>query len=156
MPTLLFQELAYRISANLSRLEMVCLSTLALMVWLSGRKHPMIPVVFSIFLILHITLLRRTPGYDETIKIHLRLLPNVDVWAGNLLNLLLFVPFGWAMRRWKASGKKIIIVGFGLSLFCEVMQYLTGRGWADANDIVFNTAGTAAGVWIAKRIVAIH
>ncbi len=86
---------------------MVCLSILALLAWLCRKNHPIIPVIFSVFLILHITLLRRAPGYDETIKIHLRLLPNVGVWA-------------------------------------------------DINDIVFNTAGTVAGVWTAKRLVAIH
>ena len=107
-------------------------------------------MMFSVFLILHITLLRRAPGYDETIKLHLRLWPNAGVWAGNLLNLLLFVPFGLTARCWKPEGRKIVIIGVALSLFCETTQYLTGRDWADINDIVFNTAGTAAGVWIAK------
>ena len=111
-------------------------------------------MIFSVLLILHITLLRRAPGYDETIKIYLRLLPNAGVWAGNLLNLLLFVPFGFTARCWKAESRKIIIIGFTLSLFCETTQYLTGRGWADINDIVFNTVGTAAGVWLAKRFAA--
>ena len=156
MPTRLFHELIYRTNANLSPLEMICLSILALLAWLCRKNHPIIPVIFSVFLILHITLLRRAPGYDETIKLHLRLLPNAGVWAGNLLNLLLFVPFGLTARCWKQERRKIVIIGFALSLFCEATQYLTGRGWADINDIVFNTAGTAAGVWTAKRLVAIH
>lgn len=154
MPTSFFQELIYRTNANLSLPEAVCLSILALLAWFCRKNHPSIPVIFSVLLILHITLLRRAPGYDETIKIYLRLLPNAGVWAGNLLNLLLFVPFGFTARCWKAESRKIIIIGFTLSLFCETTQYLTGRGWADINDIVFNTVGTAAGVWLAKRFAA--
>ena len=153
MPTRFFQELLYRTNANLSLPEAVCLSILALLAWFCRKNHPSIPVIFSVFLILHITLLHRALGYDETIKIYLRLLPNAGVWAGNLLNLLLFVPFGFTARCWKAESRKIIVIGFVLSLFCEATQYLTGRGWADINDVVFNTAGTAAGVWLVKGFV---
>ena len=156
MPTRLFYELIYRTNANLSLSEAVCLLILALLAWLCRKNHPMIPAFYSVLLILHITLLRRAPGYDETIKIYLRLWPNAGVWAVNLLNLLLFVPFGFTARCWKAESRKIIVIGFALSLFCEATQYLTGRGWADINDIVFNTVGTAAGVWVVKRFVASH
>ena len=153
MPTGLFHELIYRTNANLSLPEAGGLLILALLAWLCRKNHPIIPVIYSVLLILHITLLRRAPGYDETIKIYLRLLPNAGVWAGNLLNLLLFVPFGFTARCWKAESRKIIVIGFVLSLFCEATQYLTGRGWADINDVVFNTAGTAAGVWLVKGFV---
>ena len=39
-----------------------------------------------------------------------------------------------------------------LSVFCESMQYLSGRGWADVNDVVFNTVGGIVGVWLMKNI----
>ena len=54
--------------------------------------------------------------------------------------------------QWKREGKKIVVAGFALSVFCEVLQYLTGRGMADVNDVLFNTLGAAVGVWLARRI----
>lgn len=54
--------------------------------------------------------------------------------------------------QWKQEGKKIVAIGFALFVFCEVLQYLTGCGMADVNDVLFNTLGAAVGVWLARRI----
>ena len=104
------------------------------------------------FLILYITLLRRAPGYNENIRVHLKLWPNAGVWAGNLLNLILYIPFGWTGQGWKSNGKRIVVAAFLLSVGCEVLQYFTGRGMADVNDILFNTLGAAAGIWLAEKV----
>lgn len=65
-----------------------------------------------------------------------------------------FVCSTWVDRTAVENRKqKIVIMGFVLSLFCEVTQYFTGRGWADVNDVVFNTAGTFLGSWIAQKSV---
>ena len=104
------------------------------------------------FLILYIALLRRAPGYNESIRLHLKLWPNAGVWAGDFLNLILYVPLGWTSQRWKLNRKRIVVAAFMLSVFCEVLQYFTGRGMADVNDILFNTLGAAAGVWLAEKV----
>ena len=109
MPTGLFHELIYRTNSNLSIPEAVYLSILALLAWFCKKNHPIIPAIYSVFLILHITLLHRAPGYDGTIKIYLRLWPSAGVWAGNLLNLILFVPFGFTAWCWKAESNLIRI-----------------------------------------------
>lgn len=58
----------------------------------------------------------------------------------------------WATSwQWKQESKRILAVGFALSAFCELLQYLTGRGMADVNDVLFNTLGAAVGVWLARR-----
>lgn len=62
-------------------------------------------------------------------------------WAGNLLNLILYVPFGWTSQKGKANRKNPVVVAFILSVCCEVRQYFTGEGMADINDILFNTLG---------------
>lgn len=38
-----------------------------------------------------------------------------------------------------------------LSAACETLQYLTSRGTADVNDILFNTLGATVGVWLAEK-----
>ena len=61
-----------------------------------------------------------TPGYDESIRWNLRFWPGAGIWAGNLLNILLYIPLGWTAAR---------------------TQHLTARGCADVNDVVFLRRG---------------
>ncbi len=143
------QGLREGISGNLSVLEAAALLVLAVLVWLARKRLPVLPVVYSVFLVLYITLLRRTPGYDEEIRWHLAFWSDAELWAGNLLNLALFLPLGWttaglAKHRTRALWL-IVVSAFALSLCCETTQYLLGRGQADSSDIFFNTLGVAVG-----------
>lgn len=151
MPEIIHQ-LHRSTSANLTVGECVILIVLGLLAWFNRKDRQWLPTAYSVFLILYITLLRRAPGYNENIRLHLKLWPNAGVWAGNLLNLILYVPFGWTSQRWKANRKRIVIAAFVLSVCCEVLQYVTGRGMADVNYILFNTLGTAVGIWLAERV----
>lgn len=151
MPTILHQ-LHKTTSENLSIPEVILFLLLAFTTWHNRKEHPSLPPIYCVFLILYITLLRRAPGYNESIRLHLKLWPNAGVWAGNLLNLILYVPYGTTCWQWKQERKKIIVAGFALSVFCEVLQYLTGRGMADVNDVLFNTLGAAVGVWLAGKV----
>lgn len=143
------QGLREGISGNLSALEAVALLVLAVLAWLTRKQFPILPVVYSVFLVLYITLLRRAPGYDEEIRWHLAFWSGVGLWAGNLLNLALFVPLGWTaagLAKCRAKGILFVVLfAFTLSLCCEIAQYLLGRGQADSNDIFFNTLGAAVG-----------
>lgn len=143
------QGLREGISGNLSALEAVALLVLAVLAWLTRKRFPILPVVYSVFLVLYITLLRRAPGYDEEIRWHLAFWSGVGLWAGNLLNLALFVPLGWTaagLAKCRAKGILFVVLfAFTLSLCCEIAQYLLGRGQADSNDIFFNTLGAAVG-----------
>lgn len=148
----LLHQIHYSTSANLSISEAMLLVTLGLLAWLNRKEKSWLPTVYGVFLILYITLLRRAPGYNENIRLHLKLWPNAGVWAGNLLNLALYIPFGWTSHRWKPNRKRIVVAAFMLSVCCEVLQYFTGRGMADVNDILFNTLGAAVGIWLAEKV----
>ena len=124
----LLSQIHYATSANLSLLEIILLALLGTIAWNNRKGKQWLPVAYCVFLILYITLLRRASGYNESIRLRLKL-------------------------QWRREGKKIVAVGFALSVFCEVLQYLTGRGMADVNDVLFNTLGTLTGVCIAKRLV---
>ena len=145
----LLQGLREGIGGNLSALEAVALLVLVVLAWLTRKRFPILPVVYSVFLVLYITLLRRAPGYDEEIRWHLAFWSGVGLWAGNLLNLALFVPLGWTaagLAKCRAKGILFVVLfAFTLSLCCEIAQYLLGRGQADSNDIFFNTLGAAVG-----------
>lgn len=148
----LLHQIHYSTSANLTVPELVILVALGLLAWFNRKEKSWLPTAYSVFLILYITLLRRAPGYNENIRLHLKLWPNAGVWAGNLLNLILYVPFGWTSQRRKPNGKRIAIAAFMLSVCCEVLQYFTGRGMADVNDILFNTLGATVGIWLADKV----
>lgn len=145
----LLQILQDATNANLTVVEAVFLLILAV---LAHKKRGCTPVLYCILLILYITLLRRAPGYNEDVQLRIKLWPNAGVWVGDLLNLILYAPYGGVSWQWKREGKKIVAIGFVLSMLCEAMQYLTGRGMADVNDVLFNTLGAVTGVCIAKRI----
>ena len=151
---MLFQihQIYYTVSKNLSIQDVIPLLFSIIIVLCNRRKYPCIPPLYSVFLILYITLLRRAPGFNESICFKLKLRPNVVVWAGNLLNLVLYVPYGVTSWQWKREGKKVVAVGLALSVSCEVLQYLTGRGMAYVNDVLFNTLGAAVGVWISAKV----
>lgn len=147
----LLHQIHYSTSANLTVTEIVILVVLGFLAWFNRKDKQWFPTAYSVFLILYITLLRRAPGYNENIRMHLKLWPNAGVWAGNLLNLILYIPFGWTSQRGKSNRKRIVAVAFMLSVCCEILQYFTGRGMADINDILFNTLGAAVGIWLAEK-----
>ena len=122
---------------------------LAVLAWLAHKQFPILPVIYSVFLVLYITLLRCAPGYDEEIRWHLSFWSGAGLWAGNLLNLALFLPLGWTaagLTKRRIKGILLVVLcAFALSLCCETTQYLLGRGQADSNDIFFNTLGAAVG-----------
>lgn len=145
----LFQTFQDATTANLTVVEAVFLLILAVLAY---KKRGCAPVLYCIFLILYITFLRRAPGYNEEVQLRIKLWPNAGVWVGDLLNLILYVPYGVVSWQWKREGKKMVAIGFALSMICEAMQYLTGCGMADVNDVLFNTLGAVTGVCIAKRL----
>ena len=69
-------------------------------------------------------------------------------WIPILLNIGIFVPIGAILplvarpfQRWYIT----IPIGFGCSLFIEIIQYLMASGISDVDDLFCNTIGTALG-----------
>jgi len=73
--------------------------------------------------------------------------------VGNLVLLLplgIFLPILW---NWFRSLKAVVITGFLISFFIEILQLLSvligNRGRAfDVDDLILNTIGVAIGYWI--------
>jgi len=70
----------------------------------------------------------------------------------SLLNILLFVPFGFGLPFiTKLHMRKVVIAGALFSITIELLQLLTGIlahmtfRTADINDVIFNTTGAATG-----------
>lgn len=69
-------------------------------------------------------------------------------------NIILFIPFGILFPLAFPPLRKLgtcVLEGFLLSLFLEMMQFVTGRGYCQLDDIFTNTLGTLIG-WGCYRI----
>ena len=68
-----------------------------------------------------------------------------------LLNILLFVPFGFLLPIISDRFRNlwlITLTGFIFSTGIETMQYITGRGLTEVDDVINNTAGALVGYFI--------
>lgn len=67
-------------------------------------------------------------------------------------NVVMFVPLGWFLPGiWRVFRGVFRTVIFGASLICfvELLQYITGLGSCDIDDLLLNTAGIlwGYGIW---------
>ena len=87
--------------------------------------------------------------------LNLNLIPFLGILEdlkNSILNIALFVPLGCFLPiLWSRFRKPIpvVIFGFGLSLFIELLQMLTFRA-TDVNDLITNVLGTAFGYFMVK------
>src|SRR6185312_16642010 len=78
-------------------------------------------------------------------------------------NVLAFVPVGLILpvvRGRRTSVWEILLAGAGLSIFIETAQYVSGRRFADVDDVVLNALGAVIGYLVfvafkhARRVFA--
>ena len=65
-------------------------------------------------------------------------------------NFMLFIPFGILLPLCFPKARKsqnCILTGCVLSIFIEIVQYMTQRGNCELDDIIMNTLGTLVG-WV--------
>ena len=98
-------------------------------------------VVLSIYLILALTTLRRTPSDTHTLVFALP--GSGDFLREMVMNAALYFPLGLCLSV--LIGKKTIFAAFLLSLGIEAWQYFTGSGVAQGTDLIMNTLGAALG-----------
>ena len=91
--------------------------------------------------------------------------PNHFFWFMQIfLNIMLFVPFGFLLPMISERFRSLwltAVIGFMFSAGIETMQYITGRGLTEVDDVINNTAGALIGyilyvtvMWIYKRTQA--
>jgi len=68
-------------------------------------------------------------------------------------NIVWFIPLGFYLAFFKEFPlRRVILYGFLLSLFIEVMQFVLGTGVSEVDDLLLNTLGSALGSMIAACI----
>lgn len=74
---------------------------------------------------------------------------------GFVLNIFLFIPLGFLcplISRAFEQGKKTFWIGFGFSLFIEIVQLFTLYRATDINDLITNVVGTMIGYFCFRLI----
>ena len=67
-----------------------------------------------------------------------------------IMNVLVFVPVGILCSSYLGRTKwyKVLLIGCGLSLSIETLQFLFNRGFSEFDDIFHNTLGCLIGIMI--------
>lgn len=76
---------------------------------------------------------------------------NLNYFLINFLgNIVMFLPIGFCIPLlWNVSGKKVIMIGFGISLLIEFTQLFLSRG-TDIDDLILNTIGVFLGLLLCR------
>ena len=84
-----------------------------------------------------------------------RIFTNSNARADVLKNIWLFVPLGAILYR--LCPKKIVLfVPFALSVIIEGIQYFTGTGYCELDDIISNGLGGIAGYCLGSLLLSLH
>lgn len=125
--------------------------------------------LWSIFLIYMILVLGatigdRVSGY-ESINLHLfssykDVYNNFSLgeWRNIILNILMFVPIGFMIPLILKKCERCYItylVGFGITLFIEILQLVSKRGIFELDDIINNSLGCAIGYGIVMLFISL-
>ena len=69
-----------------------------------------------------------------------------------LANIIIFIPIGILLPiLYNLKDKHIILIGFCISLFIEIIQFFLNRT-TDIDDLILNTFGVVIGLIISKKI----
>lgn len=125
------------LSSNITFLEASILLLLAVPGLFVKSKKNRYYFWYSLFLIVYISLLRRTPGHFQPPRFTFAKL----TFMSALLNTLFYIPLGFFCRKkyW---------LPFALSLAVEIIQHFAGMGMFDITDIVFNCLGAGCGMML--------
>lgn len=124
--------------------------------------------VLSLTFIVRETMILRTPDNRGVVLEPFREIdamlhqPNHFFWFMQIfLNILLFVPFGFLLPIILDRFRSLwltTVTGFIFSVGIETMQYITGRGLTEVDDVINNSAGALVGyilyvgvMWLYKR-----
>jgi len=118
---------------------------------IAGRLlRPFLPAVAAV----PILVLTLRPGPETAVNVGatpLCLVCGARGMADVLLNIPLFVPFGWALGAIGWRPRRALAVGFALSLTIELVQFLLPHRFPGIGDVIYNAAGT----WLGATLWAV-
>lgn len=117
------------------------------------RKWNYLFLALYICIIIYFTLMHRdSSGIKRTffLQSYRKFFVNSEARADIIKNIWLFVPLGAIMFQLYPK-KTILFIPIGMSVLIEGIQYITGIGFCELDDIISNTIGGAVG-YLAARL----
>ena len=124
------------------------------------KYHYILPVIFALYIMAVFYVTDVGTIYDvmtaelDEMRERVNWIPfskSIDI-AGYILNIVMFVPFGFFVPLIWSKMEKIIditIAGLGFSVLIEISQLFSYRG-ADIDDVIVNTFGAVLGFFLYK------
>ena len=156
----LYQDIPQEVYGGL--LSVFCLGLVVFIAWKGFktglRYSATLLLVEYIFLLFCSTVIFRTTGDISQYDFHpfwsYKAIQNgrEDLLAENIMNVVVFIPVGLLldiafkqMTWWKA-----LLIGCGISITIESLQFFLTRGFSELDDVMHNTVGCALGYILVK------
>lgn len=126
---------------------------------LTGRKPNMLMLVIYIGVILYFTLMHREPGASRVgvLYSYRRFFSDAEARASIIKNVWLFIPLGTILFRLYPR-KAILFAPVLLSAAIETVQFVTGMGFCELDDVISNGMGGAFGYGMGRlgQMIRMH
>ena len=149
----LYQNISTEVYEGL--LSVFCLGLVVFIAWKGFktglRYSAVLLLVEYIFLLFCSTVIFRTSGDTRQYDFHLFWsYSRPDLFVESLMNVMVFIPVGLLLgiafkqvTWWKA-----LLVGCGISVTIEALQFFLMRGFSEVDDVMHNTLGCLLGYGI--------
>lgn len=131
---------------NDSRIVVAIAIALVILSALTERNLNWLMLMIYIGVIVYFTLMYRETGRAKILvfRSYSRFFSNAELRASIIKNIWLFVPLG-AILYWIRPRKIILFAPVLFSIIIETVQYFTGMGLCELDDVISNGMGSAVG-----------
>lgn len=149
----LYQDIPQEVYEGL--LSVFCLGLVVFSAWKGFktglRYSTVLLLVEYIFLLFCSTVFFRTPGDTRQYDFHLFWsYDRPELLVENIMNVVVFVPVGLLLgiAFKQMTWWKVLLIGCGISVAIESLQFFLMRGFSEVDDVMHNTVGCLIGYGI--------
>ena len=149
----LYQDIPQEVYEGL--LSIFCVGTVLFLVWKGFktglRYSAALLLVEYIFLLFCSTVIFRATGETGQYDFHpFWSYDRLELLVENIMNVVVFVPVGLLLgiAFKKKTWWKVLLIGCGISVTIEALQFFLMRGFSEVDDVIHNTVGCLIGYGI--------
>lgn len=151
----LYQDIPQEVYEGL--LSIFCVGTVLLLVWKGFktglRYSAALLLVEYIFLLFCSTVIFRATGETRQYDFHpFWSYDRPELLVENIMNVVVFVPVGLLLgiAFKQMTWWKVLLIGCGISVTVESLQFFLMRGFSEVDDVMHNTVGCILGYIMVK------
>lgn len=152
----LYQDIPQEIYEGL--LSVFCLGVVVFIAWKgfkTGLRYSVALLLIEyIFLIFCSTVIFRAKGETRQYDFHpFWSYDRPELLVENIMNVIVFIPIGMilgSLLKVKGSWLVALLIGCGISVTIESLQFFLMRGFSEVDDVIHNTVGCIVGYILVK------